>query len=401
MAGLRQTIDILNQKGTPAFYTDTFANRPAFGFKGRVFIASDTQAIYEDTGTSWTLIANVGVSTTPNLQSVCTAGNSYSGDAYFASSVRIGTGNVTNFGNTLVGRSSMQTSGAANFNTVVGYYALAGAGGTSPTGDNNTCIGYLTGNLQTSASGNTFIGSQAGSVITGGGQNTMVGYQCGNDSTTGSSNVGLGYGVKFSSQGYGNTNIGGYAGNSQTATNNYNNIFIGYLSGYGFTSGNQNTMIGSNQNFFSGGIFSNNVILADGAGNATYWKRSNGNININGGSDNGIDVLQVTGSIYASTQSMTGTTWSTNTTLTLATANYYYVYVGTGGNTITLPTPSGNNRIYVFINPSPVTCILSTGGGGVNFIVKGSLTPVSSITAGANTALMFIADGSFKFYQIV
>jgi hypothetical protein len=72
---LRVALDILNQKGTPAFYSDTFANRPAFGFAGRVFISTDTGAIYEDTGTSWTLIADAGAGTTGTLQQVTTNGN--------------------------------------------------------------------------------------------------------------------------------------------------------------------------------------------------------------------------------------------------------------------------------------------------------------------------------------
>ena len=58
---LRVNNNILNQKGTPAFFSDTFANRPAFGFAGRVFISINTGQIFEDTGTAWTLIADAGV----------------------------------------------------------------------------------------------------------------------------------------------------------------------------------------------------------------------------------------------------------------------------------------------------------------------------------------------------
>jgi hypothetical protein len=72
---LRIDLDILNQKGTPAFYSDTFANRPNFGYAGRVFISTDTGAIYEDTGTAWTLIADAGAGTTGTLEQVTTNGN--------------------------------------------------------------------------------------------------------------------------------------------------------------------------------------------------------------------------------------------------------------------------------------------------------------------------------------
>jgi hypothetical protein len=72
--GFSYNVNVLNQKGSPAIYTDTFANRPAAGFVGRLFIANDTSAIYEDIGTAWVLIANVS-SGAGTLQQVTTNGN--------------------------------------------------------------------------------------------------------------------------------------------------------------------------------------------------------------------------------------------------------------------------------------------------------------------------------------
>ena len=57
-------LSILNQKGTPMFNSDIFANRPAFGIVGRIFISTDTAAIYRDTGTAWDLIADGGSAST-------------------------------------------------------------------------------------------------------------------------------------------------------------------------------------------------------------------------------------------------------------------------------------------------------------------------------------------------
>jgi hypothetical protein len=54
---------ILNQKGTPMFNSDTFANRPAFGIVGRIFISTDTKEFFRDTGTSWELIGGPGSGT--------------------------------------------------------------------------------------------------------------------------------------------------------------------------------------------------------------------------------------------------------------------------------------------------------------------------------------------------
>jgi len=56
-------LSILNQKGTPMFNSDTFANRPSFGIVGRIFISTDTKEFYRDTGTSWELIGGPGSGT--------------------------------------------------------------------------------------------------------------------------------------------------------------------------------------------------------------------------------------------------------------------------------------------------------------------------------------------------
>jgi hypothetical protein len=53
-------LSILNQKGTPMFNSDIFANRPTFGIAGRIFISTDTLAIYRDTGSAWDLLGGGG-----------------------------------------------------------------------------------------------------------------------------------------------------------------------------------------------------------------------------------------------------------------------------------------------------------------------------------------------------
>ena len=56
-------LSILNQKGTPMFNSDLFANRPAAGIVGRIFISTDTKEFFRDTGTSWELIGGPGSGT--------------------------------------------------------------------------------------------------------------------------------------------------------------------------------------------------------------------------------------------------------------------------------------------------------------------------------------------------
>ncbi len=59
-AGIEIYNYVTNQKGSPAIYTDIFANIPAPGFIGRLFISSDTFEIYRDNGITWDLISGGG-----------------------------------------------------------------------------------------------------------------------------------------------------------------------------------------------------------------------------------------------------------------------------------------------------------------------------------------------------
>jgi hypothetical protein len=74
---LQVDFNILNQKGTPAFFADALANRPSAGFAGRIFVDTDNPStgMYRDTGTIWVSVASVGTGGSQNLQSVCTIGN--------------------------------------------------------------------------------------------------------------------------------------------------------------------------------------------------------------------------------------------------------------------------------------------------------------------------------------
>lgn len=60
---IQPAFEILNQRGTPMFFSDVFANRPTAGIVGRIFISTDTYAFYRDTGTGWDLIGGPGTGT--------------------------------------------------------------------------------------------------------------------------------------------------------------------------------------------------------------------------------------------------------------------------------------------------------------------------------------------------
>jgi len=74
MARIFKDSSVLNQFGSPSINSNTLANRPAFGQPGRLFVSTDTLAIYRDTGTAWDNLTdnpgNIGT-----LQEVTTNGN--------------------------------------------------------------------------------------------------------------------------------------------------------------------------------------------------------------------------------------------------------------------------------------------------------------------------------------
>jgi len=74
MSGIKLIYDAINQKGTPLLYTDVLSQRPAYGIKGRLFFSTDTGQIFEDNGTSWSLLADAGVGG-GSLETVTTNGN--------------------------------------------------------------------------------------------------------------------------------------------------------------------------------------------------------------------------------------------------------------------------------------------------------------------------------------
>ena len=63
MGNISVDYDVLNQKGSPAWYSDVYANIPAPGYKGRMFISTDTYAFYRDNGTGWDLVGGPGTGT--------------------------------------------------------------------------------------------------------------------------------------------------------------------------------------------------------------------------------------------------------------------------------------------------------------------------------------------------
>jgi hypothetical protein len=303
-------LSILNQRGTPAFFSDIFANRPAFGFAGRVFISTDTGAIYEDTGTAWTLIADAGAGTTGTLQQVTTNGNtttqgiSITAGGLSANSITntsLTTGSVA-----FVGAAGLMTQDNTNFfwddtnnflgigNTGTPSAPLDIHNGTvgqliqlNATSTNNSNIGFLNGgvgkwrignvynagandfnlyNIGLAANAFSFLSATSAATFANNvtaknlffNTNTQT-VKISNPVATGSfgSNIFIGNGgdsVTYTSADTGsyNTALGNVALND--ITTGYRNAVIGNASMSGITTGYFNVAIGDNAGRFYGGI---------------------------------------------------------------------------------------------------------------------------------------------------
>jgi len=104
-------LSILNQRQTPAFYADVFANRPAAGFVGRIFVSTDTFAFYRDNGTGWDLIGGPGTGTitgtgTANTFTIFTGASTIGNSSYLtqaANAINVASADINLPANNTVG----------------------------------------------------------------------------------------------------------------------------------------------------------------------------------------------------------------------------------------------------------------------------------------------------------
>ena len=204
--------------------------------------------------------------------------------------------------NTTFGQNALDANTSGNNNSSFGFNTLTSV----TTGSSNTALGVLALQLLTNTSENTAIGVAAGQLALSNG-GTYIGYAAGQFITTGTKITAVGYASNQSGGGSNNSFFGSNSGvNSKgnfnvgvgvgcvTGTTGTGNISLGYLSGFGLTTGDQNIFIGyqntvhgittGNYNVLLGGqitglssALSNNVIITDGQGNRLIRKDNFGN----------------------------------------------------------------------------------------------------------------------------
>jgi hypothetical protein len=129
MARIFRDSGVLNQFGSPSLNSNTFANRPAFGQVGRLFISTDTLAIYRDTGTAWDNLTSGGGGS-QNLEQVTTIGNNSTKGIFLGSTGSLTTGKL------------LEVKGSSLFTGNSGNLVYIGISSVSPNTSTLDVYGY-------------------------------------------------------------------------------------------------------------------------------------------------------------------------------------------------------------------------------------------------------------------
>ena len=155
MSNISVDFDVLNQKGSPAWFTDTFANIPTAGFVGRMFISKDTFAFYRDTGSGWDLIGGPGIGTLTGSGAV--------GQVSFFNGTQVLAGNNNLFWDNTNSRLGINNSTPTNSLDVIGTGKFTGVltlGSTISNGTNSYTLPSATGTIAILEAGTqTFTGT--------------------------------------------------------------------------------------------------------------------------------------------------------------------------------------------------------------------------------------------------
>ena len=448
-------LSVLNQRQTPALYADTFANIPPAGYNGRIFWSTDTFAIYRDNGTGWDLFGRPGTGTVTgtgttgqiaiwNGATVIGGTNTTgSGSVVLSNSPALTSPSFTSV-NVTGGIAAMPTgSGTLLYSSALGSYVpYTGATTDLNLGANNlnaTNIissgsitinsnglissdtnGTINLNLSNSKTGDLrYFGGSSSQVftVTNAGAVTSTGRILGS-SVLANTGMGIGSSLLPNTLTTNELTISGGASLFSVSATTYFNNNLYYNSGWKYRSSAQadqilmdgtitfNTAISGSTDatatlltrlkIFNSGAVVVNQTTNDGIGDfqVTGISNLNGRVNVNGATDNSLFALNVSGTVNGSSPSFTGHTYTVTGNLT---QQFYHVFTGAVGQTLTVPTPSGNNSQYLIVNNS-ANILTVAAYSGTNIITLIG-TSVASITLAANARVLLIADGNNKYYQ--
>lgn len=411
MSSLKLINNIINQRGTPAFNSNTIANRPAAGYVGRIFISTDTFVIQRDNGTSWDNIGGGGITGTGAAGQVAfwTGASAQSGDnAIFwdntnkrlglgttTPGVRLdihGTGVIQQLNGTTTNNAYLdfQNAGATKFR--IGNEYNGGANNFNifnlATSENQIGITQSNGYMRFNSPSNANLGNI---------------YELYSINKSNSSFAFISYNNNTNGADINTYKSRGTAYNTHSATLNNDNLCIigiagstnsGFVSGAWirfFQNGTVGTQVPTDIQFqqYNSSSFVNRLLL-NNTGYSTFADR----LNVNGATDNALFELNVNGNTYTGGLSPTILTVGTNTTMARTATGYYC----TATLTLTLPSAASINNVYWVIAASGVT--VTVNRAGTDDILNLAGTSVTSITITSNQRAMFYVGGGTRTFLI-
>jgi hypothetical protein len=256
--------------------------------------------------------------------------------------------------NVAVGHDALLNNTSGFYQVAIGFETLR----ANTSGNYNVAIGVQTLGANTTGVRNVGIGANCLGVNTTGGNNMAFGFQTMIQSTTGSDNVAIGsQSLNTLTTGGSNIAIGKESGRLVSGGGNNNtpseSIYIGQDT-RASAAGNSNEMVFGHTAIGQG---SNTVTLGNSSITKTFLR---GNTMVNTTTDNGVDELQVNGSISGIGFKQA---YVTKTGAYTATDDDYVIDCTSGTFTVTLPASSGRTGRILIIKNSGAGTITVDGNG--------------------------------------
>ncbi len=414
MGSVKLINNIINQRGTPAFNSNTLANRPAAGYVGRIFISTDTFVIQRDNGTGWDNIGGGGISGTGAAGQVTfwTGASAVSGDNLFhwdntnkrlglgtaAPGVRLdihGTGVIQQLNGTGTNNAYLdfQNAGTTRWRIGNNYNGAAPLFQIIETTNN---VNALTINnaaqVGINLPGTTFLGTNETLAI--------YSFKQGLESFIRHFNYnnGSGQGCRYDQRYTRATTAGSFSATLNADAlggwSTFGSTNSGWAGAYFCTVtqiGTVGTFIPSElRHDLYGATAISNVITQSSNGFTSFSTR----VNVNGATDNAFFELNNNGNFYTGGLSPTILTVNTNTTMVRTVTGYYV----TATATLTLPSAASLNNVYWIIAASGVTVTVNRAGSDDILNLAG--TSVTSITITSNQRAMFYVGGGTRTFLI-
>jgi hypothetical protein len=282
--------------------------------------------------------------------------------------------------NVAVGHDALLNNTSGFYQVAIGFETLK----ANTSGNYNVAIGVQTLGANTTGVRNVAIGANCLGVNTTGGNNMAFGFQTMIQSTTGSDNVAIGsQSLNTLTTGGSNIAIGKESGRLVSGGGNNNtpseSIYIGQDT-RASAAGNSNEMVFGHTAIGQG---SNTVTLGNSSITKTFLR---GNTMVNTTTDNGVDDLQVNGSISGIGFKQA---YVTKTGAYTATNDDYVIDCTSGTFTVTLPASSGRTGRILIIKNSGAGTI--TVDGNASETIDGAATYSLSVQY---ATIQIISDGT-------